>query len=116
MANVLVDPTTHDYVALIDWGCAAIADPAIDFRVMPMSALLPMLSAYRRTDGHDGTVSDATILWRKLQLDLWALPFGPHSGRSWGENATARLLDLLMHLVEHNDSPWRELLLPPQGE
>jgi aminoglycoside phosphotransferase (APT) family kinase protein len=111
MSNVLIDPPSGRYVALIDWGCARRADPAIDLRVVPMAALAPLLTGYREVAGSNGQVSEAGILRRKLQLDLWALSRGPQAGRSWGEQALARMVDLFLHLAETtSDDRWTDLM------
>ena len=44
MANLLVDPLSHDHLALIDWGCAHPVDPAFDFLGMPLRAV-PLILA-----------------------------------------------------------------------
>jgi hygromycin-B 7''-O-kinase len=109
IANVLVDPATGALAALVDWGCARLTDPCIDLRVVPMAALDPLLTGYGEAGG-DPSVTAAGVLRRKLQLDLWALAFGPQPGTAWGERAVARLVDLMVHLASPSGARWRALV------
>jgi aminoglycoside phosphotransferase (APT) family kinase protein len=108
MANLLVDPRSRDYLALIDWGCAHWADPAFDFLAMPLRAVPLMLAGYREVAprGVD-EVTEARILWRRLQLVLSVLPRGAAKDCAWGERPIAWLADLLRFFIEQSDERWR---------
>jgi hygromycin-B 7''-O-kinase len=108
MANVLVDPISRDYLALIDWGCAHWADPAFDFLAMPLRVVPPILDGYREIAPHDERdITEARILWRRLQLLLSVLPRGAAKDCSWGERPVAWLVDLLRFFLEQSDDRWR---------
>ncbi|HEY6737524.1 MAG TPA: aminoglycoside phosphotransferase family protein, partial [Actinopolymorphaceae bacterium] len=53
--NILVDRESRDLAALVDWGDAAWADPAVDFAKVPLRAVPYVLEGYRsvRDDGTD---------------------------------------------------------------
>src|SRR2546429_398701 len=51
MSNVLVDPSSGAFNSLIDWGCAHVGSPAVDFRVVPLAAVAPMLHGYGEVTG-----------------------------------------------------------------
>lgn len=107
MANLLVDPITRAYLALIDWGCAHWLDPAFDFLGMPLRAVPFILAGYRELASRDDDVTEARILWRRLQLLLSVLPRGAAKGCSWGERPVAWLVDLLRFFLEQSDDAWR---------
>jgi len=109
MSNVLLHRTTHAYLALIDWGGSRGGDAADDFSVIPLAAVGPMLGGYREHRPVEPVVTEASILWRRLQLVLRLLPRGAVPGWAWGERPVARLTDMLLYFNELTDSPWREL-------
>jgi aminoglycoside phosphotransferase (APT) family kinase protein len=110
MANLLVEPQSREYLALIDWGCAQWIDPVFDFVAMPLRAVPLILAGYREVGG-DGVsdVAEARILWRRLQLLLSTLPRGAAKDYSWGERPIAWLVDLLHFFLEVPDECWRSV-------
>jgi hypothetical protein len=108
LANLLVDPISHDYLALIDWDCAHCADPAFDFLGMPLPAVPFILAGYREIAPRDD-VTEARILWRRLQLLLSVLPRGAARDCAWGERPVAWLVDLLRFFLEQSDEGWRSM-------
>jgi hygromycin-B 7''-O-kinase len=109
MSNVLLDRGTQAYLSLIDWGGARGGNAADDFSVVPLAAVGPMLEGYREHQPAEPVVTEALILWRRLQLILRLLPRGPVPGWAWGERPVARLVDMLLYFNELTDSPWRDL-------
>jgi aminoglycoside phosphotransferase (APT) family kinase protein len=108
MTNVLVDLGSHEYRALIDWGCAQWTDPAFDFLAMPLRAVPLILAGYREVAGDSADdVIEARILWRRLQLLLATLPRGAAKDCSWGERPVAWLIDLLRFFMDQPDRGWR---------
>jgi Ser/Thr protein kinase RdoA (MazF antagonist) len=108
--NIMVEPETLDYKALIDWGCTGMGDPALDFFGLPLRAAPFVLEGHRSIaplDGDDST--EARILWRHLQFALAVLPRGAAPGMSWGERPLAWLLDVFCFFQGPLDSRWREL-------
>lgn len=109
MSNVLVDSASHDYRALIDWGGARLGNPADDFSTVPLGAVEPMLKGYREVAPGEPVTTEASILWRRLQLVLRLLPRGAAPGWAWAERPVARLTDMLLHFHHVTDSTWRDL-------
>lgn len=68
-----------------------------------------MLEGYREHRPVEPMVTEASILWRRLQLILRLLPRGAVPGWAWGERPVARLTDMLLYFSELTDSPWRDL-------
>jgi aminoglycoside phosphotransferase (APT) family kinase protein len=109
MANVLVDPDSLEYRALIDWGGARRGHPAEDFSVVPMAAVAPMLEGYRDLAGPHAVVDEASMLWRRLQLVLGLLPRGSARECAWAERPVGRLTDLLLHFQRPRPGVWEDL-------
>jgi aminoglycoside phosphotransferase (APT) family kinase protein len=110
MANLLVDPRSREYLALIQWGCAQWIDPTFDFLAMPLRAVPLLLAGYREVGGNGAAdVTEARILWRRLQLLLSTLPRGAAKDCSWGERPIAWLVDLLRFFLEVPDEGWRSI-------
>lgn len=107
MSNILVDPISAAYVALLDWGCARRDDAAADFLPMPMRAVPHLLAGHREIAplDDDDTV-EARILWRRLQLALGVLPRGAAPDCAWGERPVGWLIDLLRFFLETSDERW----------
>jgi len=85
MSNVLLDPATGEYKALIDWGGARCGNPLDDFSVLPLAAVTPMLEGYREHTPAEPVITEALILWRRTQLVLGLLPHGAAPGWAWAE-------------------------------
>jgi len=109
MSNLLLDPTTSAYLALIDWGGARRGNPADDFAAVPLAAVGPMLEGYREVRPAGPVTTEASILWRRLQLVLRLLPRGAAPGWAWAERPIARLTDMLLYFDHLTGPPWREL-------
>jgi hypothetical protein len=111
-SNVLVDPTSGAFSSLIDWGCAHMGRPVVDFRVVPLAAVLPMLDGYTDVAGATSPSLEAEILLARLRLFANALPGGPAAGCTWGERPIAWLTDLFLTLATTPDPRWATLLPP----
>lgn len=108
--NVMVNPGSVAYLAILDWGCAGWGDPAWDFFGMPLRAVPSMLEGHRSVAPLDGDDSaEARILWRHLQYSLAVLPRGAAPGMAWGERPLAWLLEVLRFFLEPPGPRWREL-------
>ena len=110
MSNVLVDPSSGAFNSLIDWGCAHMGNPAVDFRVVPLAAVAPMLDGYRDVTGPIRPSLESEILLARLRLLVDVLPLGPSPGCSWGERPIAWLVDLFLTLATTADPRWTTLL------
>lgn len=115
MSNVLLDRTSSAYRGLIDWGGARRGNAADDFAVVPLAAVGPMLEGYREVRPAEPVTTEASILWRRLQLVLSLLPRGAAPGWAWAERPVARLTDMLLYFDHVTDLPWRELGPTPPG-
>jgi len=92
------------YVAVIDWGAAALGDAANDFAGVPLRAVPFMLQGHRDVVSlDDDENAEARILWRHLQLALFTLPRGAEPGRSWAERPLAMLLEVLRFSLDPSD-------------
>ncbi len=77
--------------------------------MVPLAAVDPMLKGYREVRPVEPVSTEATILWRRLQLVLRLLPRGATPGLAWGERPVARLTDMLLYFHQQIHPPWREL-------
>jgi aminoglycoside phosphotransferase (APT) family kinase protein len=71
-SNILVDPTSHTYLALIDWGGAGWSDPAWDFAPVSLWAAPFVLEGYRAV-APEAAPAAVRIAWRYTQLALFML-------------------------------------------
>lgn len=114
--NIMVQPETLSFVALIDWGDARWGDPARDFIGMPPRAAPWAVQSYREacpSCALDGL--EARVMWHNLALALRQLPRGPAPEQSWAERPATRLLDLLRFIHEGpatDDDAWRATFPP----
>ncbi|MFD7160423.1 phosphotransferase family protein [Kribbella sp. NPDC059898] len=134
--NLLAGPG-NDLRALIDWGDAAWAPPAMDFAKLPLTQVAALLPAYqhhlrspaatRRTSPTVHTAASASartagssdsehelaaaILWFHLSWALAKLPAAPWPNqRHWTAPTTSRLLGLLQFFTTTPPAPWGDLV------
>lgn len=116
MSNILADPATGDYQALLDWGCAARRDAVADFAPMPFAVVPLLLQGHRQIAPlHDDATAERRILRARLRTLLSVLPRGATPGMSWGERPTAWLIDLFRFFGHPPDDTWRALA-PDESE
>ena len=110
--NLMVDLASGEFRAMIDWGDAAFAEPAMDFAKLPLAMLPATLEGYL---GQDNWSGNALRSWqaRAFRYHLhWAVAaIGrrvPESGalRPPGP-AMARLLVILRFLADTTNERWR---------
>ncbi|MDP9237493.1 MAG: aminoglycoside phosphotransferase family protein [Chloroflexota bacterium] len=107
--NIIVAPDTHDYVAILDWGCTGWGDPAWDIGG-PLRAAPHILAGYREVAPLDRDESaEARVLWRHIQMVLYVLPRGATPGLSWVEHPLARLLEIARFFFDKAGGAWAEL-------
>lgn len=107
--NLLADPATGRLTALLDWGDAALADPASDF------AKLPLRAAPYALEGYLGPVDEelqrawaARVLWHHLYWAVCRIPSGPDkSSAHWSARPASRLLEVLRFYAEGAPEVWR---------
>jgi aminoglycoside phosphotransferase (APT) family kinase protein len=108
MSNVMVEPESHGYLALIDCGCALRADATVDFVSMPLSAVPILLEGHREVMPLDeDETGEARILWRRIQLLLRIISIGAAPGQ--GDRPIAWLIDLLRFFMQPPSERWRDL-------
>lgn len=108
--NIMVDPGSGALTGLIDWGDAAVADPATEFAKLPLAAVLPVLAGYLPSAV---LVEEwaARILWHHLHWALARLrrPLPSPSARHWTAPPASRLLGLLRFFAASPPAPWPSL-------
>ena len=109
--NLLADPATGRLTALVDWGDAAWADPAMDLAKLPLGQLDAVLTGYLPDERHDG----ARSVWRARALHYhlhWAVAAigrrDPATAQPLATGAAvARLLAVLRAVIDTLDQGWR---------
>lgn len=104
--NVIVNPATLDYVAVIDWGSCKLGDIAHDFAGVPLRAVPAMLEGYREL-APTGPGLEARIVWRHLQIALHQLRGQPVPDYSWGERPMGMLLEVFRFFAAPRSEVWR---------
>lgn len=113
--NLLVTPG-KDLGGIVDWGDAAVADPAMDFAKLPPWWLPRVLNAYRSESGEAiGQGWEARVLWHHLTWALGRLedPAPQPGQRHWTAPPASRLLGLLRLFASNPPGPWAALA--PKG-
>jgi aminoglycoside phosphotransferase (APT) family kinase protein len=107
--NLMVQPGSLEYAALIDWGDARWGDVAIDFAGMPLRAVPAVLAGYREVAPLEGdATAEARILWFHLLLALMHLRRPPQPDWSWAERPLSMLLEVTRFFLESPGERWRE--------
>lgn len=108
MSNIIVDPGTNRYRALLDWGCAARKDGVVDFMAVPFVAVPYLLGGHREiTPLDDDEHAERRIVSGRIHTLLSVLPRGAAPGTSWGERPIAWLADLLRFFQQPPNDRWR---------
>jgi aminoglycoside phosphotransferase (APT) family kinase protein len=106
--NVMIDSLGQS--VLIDWGDAGIGDPALDFGVLPMTAMAQAFDGYRAVLGAD---VDETLEQRAVHQAICRAVYGlrrsPLRGPSWYRPVAASLSDLFAYATDH-PATWQRLL------
>lgn len=80
MSNVLA--ADGDYTALLDWGCAAVKDPVVDFMPLPFAAVPAMLRGHREV----AALPDDESAERRIVLGRLHAADRPSPGRRTGHD------------------------------
>jgi aminoglycoside phosphotransferase (APT) family kinase protein len=110
--NLLAGPG-NDLRALIDWGDAAWAPPAMDFAKLPLTQVASLLPDYLHHTHSPTTEHElaAATLWFHLSWALSKLPATPWPDqRHWTAPTTSRLLNLLHFFTTTPPTPWSDLV------
>ncbi|RKN11322.1 hypothetical protein D7319_05015 [Streptomyces radicis] len=114
-ANLLVDPGPDGrLVALLDWGDAALTEPAVEFAKVPMRALPEVLDGYLEGRGESGAAAwAARALWHHVVWAVGAVARGPEpEARHWSAQPVNRLLELVRACAEGLPEGWQALRPP----
>lgn len=109
--NIMVTPGTYEYLAVIDWGSVTWANPAHEFRSLPMRAVPFVFEGYRSVTDIDDEF-EARILWWQLQSVFSALhrdPLPNLSSLSWAERPMSQLFELIRFLSNPSNERWLHL-------
>ncbi len=105
--NLLADPGTKRLTALLDWGDAALADPATEFAKLPLRAVPAVLEGY--AGGCEESWA-ARVLWHHLHwaVGRFASPAEP-AGAHWSAQPANRILEVMRFFLADPPPPWRGL-------
>jgi hygromycin-B 7''-O-kinase len=107
--NLLAGPD-NELRALIDWGDAAWAPPAMEFAKLPLTQVAKLLPAYAHQSPDSEEALAAAIVWFHLAWALAKLPAPPWPDqRHWTAPTTSRLLNILHFFTTTPPTPWRDL-------
>ena len=109
--NLLATPDGR-LAALIDWGDAAHAPPAMDFAKLPLDHVATILPDYVRHTQSAVPADElaAAVLWFHLAWALGRLPAAPWPAqRHWTAPPASRLLGLLNFFASAPPPPWSTL-------
>ena len=104
--NVMVEPGTLGYLAVVDWGSCGWGDPAWDFAGVPLRVAPYMLEGYGAVAPFEEGAVEARILWRHLQLSLYVMRREPQPGRSWAERPLGMFVDVMRFLTDAPQERW----------
>lgn len=105
--NLLVDATTGDFRALIDWGDAAWGTPGMEFAKLPLTDVAAVLEGY---GAREAGVLEASVLWFHLSWGLSGIAKAPRPGeRHWTAPPASRLLGILRFFAASPPPPWSGL-------
>ena len=106
--NLMVEPGSLKYLAVVDWGSSGWGDVAWDFLGIPLRAVPFMLEGHREITPLDGDeTAEARILWRHVQVAIWLMQRGPQPTHSWAERPLAMFLEIIRFLLDPPDPRWR---------
>ncbi|MGW9349980.1 phosphotransferase family protein [Nocardiopsis flavescens] len=96
---------------IVDWGDAALADPAVDFAKLPPAWLPAVLAGYGAPD------LAPRVLWYHLAWALGRLldPAPVPGRRHWTAPPLSRVLALLLFLASDPPEPWARLGPPARS-
>lgn len=115
LGNILVDPATYAYQALIDWSGATWGDGAYDLAVVSLRAAPWLVEGYRGTGlvAADSTL-EARILWQHLRLALYGMRRAQGRDVAWVEQRLARLFDGMRLFLASPLAQWVARLGPAE--
>lgn len=106
-SNIIANPTTHGYLALIDWGGVGWGDPTWDFVPVSLQAVPLMLAGYRAVAALDGDeTAEARLLWHHLQFVIYGLHKARRQGAAWAAERLARLQRDLDAFLDQPTTGW----------
>lgn len=108
--NLIADPDTGALTGIVDWGDAALDDPAVDFAKLPLWTVGPVLTGYLGSSVSELESWCARVLRVHLVWGLARLrgPVPSHA-RHWTAPPASRLLALLRFFAAAPPPPWPSL-------
>jgi len=114
VSNVLVDPQSRAYLALIDWA-SVWTDSAWDFAVVSLRAVPCLLEGYRSiAPMPEDATAEARILWHHLRMGLYGMRRAPQLGQPWATRRLERLLAGMRAFLAAPCAQWLAKLGPKQ--
>jgi aminoglycoside phosphotransferase (APT) family kinase protein len=110
--NLLVDVSTGEFRALIDWGDAAWGPPGMEFAKLPLADVAATLEGYGALEAsaREAGVLEASALWFHLSWGLSGIAKAPRPcERHWTAPPASRLLGVLRFFAGSPPPPWSGL-------
>jgi aminoglycoside phosphotransferase (APT) family kinase protein len=91
-SNIMIDPLTQQYLALLDWGGVFWGDATWDFAPVSLLAVPPMLAGYRTIACLDNdATAEARILWHHVVFTIFGVWRNQQRGPHWAHERVAHL-------------------------
>ena len=111
--NIIVDPITHEYRALLDWGGAFWGDATWDFAPVSLLAVPDMLAGYRPIARLDNDASaEARILWHHVVFTIFGLWKEQRRGPDWARERIGHLRQNMDRFLATRSACWIANLAP----
>lgn len=106
-SNIMVQPESLAYLALLDWGSAYWGDATWDFVPVSLRAVPFMLEGYRTIAPLDNdATAEARIVWHQVQFAVFGLFRGQERGRSWAAARVDQLRSGLNFFLALPQATW----------
>ncbi len=90
--NIMVDPPTQQYRALLDWGGVFWRDTTWDFAPVSLLTVSPMLAGYRTITCLDNdATAEARILWHHVVCTIFGMWKNQQRESHWARERVAHL-------------------------
>ena len=105
--NVMVDPATHEFRALIDWGGTYWGDPIWDFVPVSLDAVPQLLEGYRAvTPLDDDVTAEGRVLWNHTLFVCFGLWRGKGRGAAWATPRVAAVRVDVERFLARPETSW----------
>lgn len=116
LGNIMIDPASNTYNALIDWAGTVWGDNAYDLAVVSLRAAPLLLNGYRTIIQPPDPGLEARILWQHLRLALYSMRRAQNRNPDWIEQRLTRLFSGMQIFVASRSARWltRVVKSPPE--